>query len=114
VDRAPSLGRRTGPARHEWPEVDEAALVAARQADHVLAAARSQGSRRWEEFFARLPDQLRDDPPNQLRASALRARAAFGPKDSVRDALSPEVTEPLLEAIDRLLKAIAKREAARE
>ena len=33
---------------------------------------------------------------------------------TLRDALSPEVTEPLLEAIDRLLKAIARREAARE
>jgi hypothetical protein len=114
VDRAPGLGRRTDPARHEWPEVDEAALVAARQADHVLAAARAHGSRRWEEFFTRLPDQLRDDAPRALRAHAMRARAAFGPKDSVRDALSPEVTEPLLDAIDRLLKAIARREAAGE
>ena len=114
MDRAPSLGRRTGPARHEWPEVDEAALVAARQADYVLSAARDQGSRRWQDFFERVPDQLRDDSPRQLRSDALRVRAAFGSKDSVRDALSPEVTEPLLEAIDRLLKAIARREAARE
>jgi hypothetical protein len=114
VDRTSSLGRFAGPARHEWPEVDEAALVAARHADHVLAAAREQGSRRWEDFFAQLPDRLRDDLPRELRADALRARAAFGPKDSVRDVLSPELTEPLLEAIDRLLKAIAKREAARD
>src|SRR5205814_7189199 len=72
VDRAPSLGRRTGPARHEWPEVDEAALVAARQADYVLSAARDQGSRRWQDFFERVPDQLRDDSPRQLRSDALR------------------------------------------
>ncbi len=40
----------------------------------------------------------------------LRARAAYGPKDSIRDALSSDVTEPFLVAIDRLLKVLAKRE----
>jgi hypothetical protein len=42
----------------------------------------------------------------------MRARAAYGPKDSVRDALPPDVTEPFLEAIDRLTRAI-NRELAK-
>ena len=40
----------------------------------------------------------------------MRARAAYGPKDSIRDALPADVTEPFLDAIDRLLKVLAKRE----
>jgi hypothetical protein len=103
---------RQGPARHEYPAIDEAGLVAARQADRVLAAARERGADRWVEFLAPLPDRLRDDPPADLRPAALRARAAYGPKDSIREALPPEVTEPFLEAIDRLLRELA-REANR-
>jgi hypothetical protein len=121
------------PARHELPEVDAAALTAARAVDRLLADAghiTSTGSRadaeglhsidaahraaaaeRWTTYFARLPDQLRDEPVPQLRAAARRARAAFGPKDSIRETFGPEVTEPLLDAIDRLLKTIARHEA---
>jgi hypothetical protein len=102
--------RRTGPARHERPDIDDAALRAARAADRALAAARERGSVRWEAFFAAIPDQLRDDDLRDLRGTATRARAAYGPKDSVRDILPPEVTEPLLDALDRLLKALARRE----
>ena len=40
----------------------------------------------------------------------MRARSAYGPKDSVRDALPSHVTEPFLDAIDRLLKELARRE----
>lgn len=123
------------PARHELPEVDAAALVAARAADRLLAAASAavsagllpndeglhvidaarQGAaaERWIAYFARLPDVLRDEPVPQLRAAARRARAAYGPKDSVRDALPPDVTEPFLDAIDRLLRVIARYEAHR-
>ena len=32
----------------------------------------------------------------------MRARAAYGAKDSVRDALPADLTEPFLDAIDRL------------
>jgi hypothetical protein len=39
----------------------------------------------------------------------MRARAAYGPKDSVRDALPPDVTEPFLDAIDRLIREINRR-----
>ncbi len=69
---------------------------------------------RWAGYFQRLPDQLRDEPLPGLRAAARRVRSAYGPKDSIRDTFSPEVTEPLLAATDRLLKAIARHEAHRE
>lgn len=105
-----ALRRDPGPARHEVPAIDEAGLVAARHADRLLAAARDRGIVRWEAYLAVLPDQLRDGDLRDLRAAAMRARAAYGPKDSIRDALSAELTEPFLESIDRLLKALARRE----
>jgi hypothetical protein len=103
---------RRGPARHERPAIDEAALAAARAGDRLVAAAREVGSARWVAYFEPLPDRLRDDELAELRRTALRARSAFGPKDSVRDALPAEFTEPFLASIDRLLKELAKREAA--
>src|SRR5688500_18041686 len=63
---------------------------------------------RWVGYLTPLPDRFRDDSLRELRASARRARAAYGPKDSIRDALPEAATEPLLLAIDRLLKAIAR------
>lgn len=45
-------------------------------------------------------------------AAAMRARAAYGPKDSLRDALPADLTEPFLEAVDRLLREL-NREANR-
>ena len=70
-------------------------------------AARNGGQR----TSSRIPDALRDDEIRDLRATAMRVRAAFGPKDSVRDVLPAELTEPLLDAIDRLLRTLARREA---
>ena len=104
-----SLDRR-GPARHELPAVDEAGLFAARQADRLLQAAEARGAERWRRYFEAMPDRLRDDEPRSLRQVALRARAAYGPKDSVRDHLPADVTEPFLEAIDRLLKQLNRRD----
>ena len=101
---------RRGPARHELPAVDEAGLVAGRHADRVVAAAETAGATRLLRYFEAMPDRLRDDEPRSLRQVALRARAAYGPKDSVRDALPPEVTEPFLESIDRLLKQLNRRD----
>jgi hypothetical protein len=106
--RAPARG-----ARHEEPAIDEAALMAARDADRLLAEARTRGAERWLAYLEPLPDHLRDDDLGDLRRTALRARAAYGPKDSIRDALPPGVTEPFLDAIDQLLKLIARREAHR-
>lgn len=105
--------RQTAPARHELPEIDAAALVAARATERALAAAREWGIERWERYLAPLPVRLRDDPVRDLRAAARTARAAYGPKDSIRDALPEAVTEPMLDAIDRLLRTIARYEAQR-
>jgi hypothetical protein len=105
--------------RHELPEIDAAALSAARALDRLVAEARrlaDAGSReadRWAGYFGHMPDELRDDPLPRLRALGRRARAAYGPKDSVRDVLPLEVTEPALDSIDRLLKVIARFEAHR-
>ena len=102
---------RRGPARHERPAIDDAALVAARAGDRMVAAARDAGQDRWVRYLEPLPDRLRDEEIADLRKTAMRARSAYGPKDSVRDALPYEVTEPFLDAIDRLLKELARREA---
>jgi len=101
---------RRGPARHQLPAVDEAGLAAARHADRMVAALRAAGIDRWTTYFEPMPDRLRDDEPRGLRQVALRARAAYGPKDSIRDVLPREVTEPFLESIDRLLKQLARRD----
>lgn len=103
---------RRGPARHERPAIDDAALAAARHADRLVAAARERGADRWFAFLAPLPDRLRDEELASLRSVAMRARAAYGPKDSVRDVLPPELTEPFLDSIDRLLRELARREVA--
>ena len=106
----PEAARPIGPARHEMPQIDEAALVAARHADRLLAAAEERGITRWEAYLRPLPDRFRDGDLRDVRLAAMRARAAYGPKDSVRDALPAELTEPFLESVDRLLKALARRE----
>ena len=93
-------------ARHEHPAIDEAGLVAARHADRLLAAAREVGSARWIAYLEPLPDRLRDDEPGALRATATRCRAAYGVKDSIRDTLPPDVTEPFLDSIDRLIREL--------
>jgi NifB/MoaA-like Fe-S oxidoreductase len=98
--------RTLGPARHELSAIDDLAMVAARHADRLLASARERGAARWVTFLEPLPDRLRDEELPALRAAAVRARAAYGPQDSVRDVLSGEVTEPFLESIDRLLREI--------
>jgi len=94
------------------PAVDEAGLDAGRRADRVIAAARDAGADRWVAYFEPLADRLRDDEPRELRQAALRARAAYGPKDSVRDMLPDDVTLPFLESLDRLLKVLNRRDVA--
>jgi hypothetical protein len=108
----PDAARIRGPARHETPAVDELGLVAARHADRLVAAARERGADRWVAFLDPLRDRLRDDELPDLRSAAMRARAAYGPKDSVRDVLPADVTEPFLDAIDRLIRQL-NREMAR-
>jgi hypothetical protein len=106
----PATGRYRGPLRHDMPAIDEAALAAARAADRVIATAREIGADRWVAYFEPLADRLRDDEPRDLRQAALRARAAYGPKDSIRDVLPDEITEPLLVSIDRLIKQLNRRD----
>jgi hypothetical protein len=60
-----------------------------------------------------MPDRLRDDPVSELRRVARLARSAFGPKDSIRDSLPEDATEPFLAAIDRLLRTLARHELER-
>lgn len=96
------------PARHELPLIDEAALVAARDADRLLAAARASGHVRWAQFLAPLPERLRDEGPAALRRTAQAARAAYGPRDSIRDALPDSLTVPFQMSLDRLLKVLAR------
>jgi hypothetical protein len=88
-------------------------MRAARAADLALASAREGGIERWVTYLTPLPDRLRDDSLRDLRATARRARAAYGPKDSIRDALPDAVTEPLRDEVDRLLKAISRFDAQR-
>ena len=93
-------------ARHEYPVIDEAALAVARHADRLLESAREIGASRWAAYFEPMPDRLRDDEPAALRVTATRCRAAYGVKDSVRDVLPAAVTEPFLDALDRLIREI--------
>ncbi len=88
------------------PAIDDLALVAARHADRLVAAARDRDVARWAAFLGPLPDRLRDEDLPGLRAAAVRARAAYGPRDSVRDVLPAELTEPFLDSIDRLLREL--------
>ncbi|HEV8402005.1 MAG TPA: hypothetical protein VGQ31_03135 [Candidatus Limnocylindrales bacterium] len=101
------------PARHERPAIDEAGLVAARHADRLLAEARDRGLARWVAYLDPLPDRLRDDDPWALRATATRCRAAYGVKDSIRDVLPAELTEPFLDAIDRLIRELNRADLDR-
>jgi hypothetical protein len=100
------------PARHEYPAIDEAGLTAARHADRLLAALRDLDATRWVTYFDPLPDRLRDEAPGPLRSTAQRCRAAYGVKDSIRDILPASLTEPFLDAIDRLIREL-NREADR-
>ncbi len=103
-----TAARKETPARHERPAIDEAALVAARDADRILAVAREREHERWVKFLEPVPDLLRDAVIKELRGVAMKARSAYGPKDSIRDAIPAELTEPFLADLDRLLKALAR------
>lgn len=109
---AATIDERT--PRHQIPEIDAAALVAAVAAERAFRYADEVGIDRWARFLEPLPDLFRDGSLRDMRAGARRARAAYGPKDSIRDALPGDSTEPLLDSIDRLLKAIARYDAHRD
>ncbi len=100
-----------GPSRHEIPAIDEAALRAARLADPLLAYVREMGLARWEKVLAPIPDALRDGTLTELRTAARTARAAFGTKDSLADAVPSALWIPFRDAVDSLLRALARRDA---
>lgn len=102
-----------GPARHEVPTIDTAALTAARWADRLLRAARDREASRWVAFLEPIPEHLRDDDLAGLRATARRARAAYGAKDSIRDTLPEDLTEPFRDALDVLVRELARHELRR-
>jgi hypothetical protein len=109
--------RADRPARHEIPLIDERALAAARAGDRLLAVAEERaadrGAARWARELAGVPDVLRDGELRDVRRAAVRARSAYGPKDSIRDALPPDVTEPFVAEIDRLLRELARYDRSR-
>lgn len=88
-------------------------MRAARTADKLLAAAIGKGSTRWAEFLAPIPELLRDAGVGELGRIALRVRAAYGVKDSIREVLPADLTEPFLDQLDRLRKALARELAER-
>ena len=106
------------PGRHELPAIDEAALAAARHADRLVDAARaaesagSPGAARWAAFLEPFPDRLRDAPAGELRSVARRARAAYGPKDSVAEVLPADLVIAFRDAIDDLTRVLLRHEAA--
>ena len=104
------MSDRSNPARHEAPDIDATALEAARAADRALAAARAFGNDRWARYLAPCRIVCVTIRSPGWPGVARRPRSAYGPKDSIRDALPEDVTEPLLVAIDRLLKALARHE----
>jgi hypothetical protein len=82
-------------------------------ADKLLDSARERGSQRWAEFLAPVPEQLRDAGVGQLLRVVQRTRAAYGHKDSIREVLPEELTEPFLDQLDRLRKVLVRELAER-
>ncbi len=109
--------RPAHPGRHELPAIDEAGLAAARHADRILDAARAAeaagapGAARWAAFLAPLPERLRDAPASELRSVARRARAAYGPKDSIADVVPADLALAFRDSIDDLARVLARHEA---
>ena len=71
--------------RHELPGIDEAGLVAARHADRLLASAASARIGAVGDYLEPFPRPVARRRPSALRATAMRGRAAYGVKDSIRD-----------------------------
>ncbi len=98
--------RTVVPARHQYPVIDDLGLAAARHADRLLAAARERGHARWTAISSRCRIGSATTTCAGCGPRRVRSRAAYGPKDSIRDVLPPDLTEPFLESIDRLLREI--------
>jgi hypothetical protein len=101
------------PSRHELPAIDDAALRVATLVDPVLAWCRDRGVARWERVLAPVPDALRDGTLADVRSAARTARSAFGTKDSLGDAVPADLCVPLRDALDDLLRRLARLDAER-
>jgi len=88
-------------------------IVETRTADKLLESARQKGSQRWTEFLSPVPEQLRDSGLSQLLVVIARTRAAYGHKDSIREILPEELTEPFRDQLDRLKRAVLRELAER-
>jgi hypothetical protein len=102
-----------GPSRHELPAIDDAALRAARLADPVLAYCRERGLPRWERVLAPIPDALRDGTLPEVRSAVRTARATLGTKDSLADAVPSDLWIPWRDALDDLIRRLARLDAER-
>ncbi len=102
-----------GPSRHELPAIDDAALRAARLADPVLAYCREHGLQRWERVLAPIPDALRDGTLPDVRSAVRTARSTFGTKDSLADAVPAHLWIPLRDALDDVIRRLARLDADR-
>ncbi len=101
------------PSRHELPAIDEAALRAARLADPILDYCRERGLARWERVLDPIPVALRDGTLADVRSAARTARSAFGTKDSLPDAVPWALCAPFRDALDDLLRCLARLDAER-
>ena len=107
--------RRPPPVpRWQDPALDEAALAAAHRAREAIAALRARGATRWVHWFELIQPVLEDGDRADVQVAARRARAAFGAKDSVLDALPDDEALRLRDALDRLLRALDARAARGE
>jgi hypothetical protein len=102
-----------GPSRHELPAIDDAALRAARLADPVLAYCRDRGLSRWERVLAPIPEALRDGTLADVRSAVRTARATLGTKDSLADAVPSDLWIPWRDALDDLIRRLARLDAER-
>ena len=95
------------PARHERPAIDEAGLVAARHADRLLDAAHARSApSAGSPTSSRCRTGCATTTRWRCGRRRPRCRAAYGVKDSIRDALPAELTEPFLDSIDRLIREL--------
>ncbi|MGC8633385.1 MAG: hypothetical protein ACP5VP_01745 [Candidatus Limnocylindrales bacterium] len=105
--------RVAGPPRWQDPLLDEAALDVARRLRGALAVLRDLGQERWVRYLEPLLPVFEDGDQADLLAVCRRARAAFGPRDSLPEAW-PSADAPLLrDSIDRLQRLLDRRTALR-
>jgi hypothetical protein len=102
-----------GPPRWQDPGLDEAALEVARRVRGALAALGGLGQERWVGYLEPLLPAFEDGDQADLLAACRRARAAFGPRDSLSEAWPSDDAALLRDSIDRLQRLLDRRTALR-